>query len=713
MSGMSALRRLKSATKTSLAVVGLGTTIYAAREINEYNKIRAGHGDGSDKKKKGILVLPFHRMKIVEQKKPSLLANLAQVQNGDEIIEVELRELVEAIHAAAVDPYIVALHGIFGHGFKFQCGGYAHVEEIRNAIRVFNESHRRHHEGKSSSDNSRQIETNAGADTALSKKISYAYADSFDSPGDPGNKEYFLASAFSQVHMQPRGNMNLFGASMSHCFLADAFKKYGINCHVFKKGKYKNAPNSASESGYTKPHYENTRDVLDSINNTVYASIAQSRLLPRVFDNAVWKSIHDYGTMTADNAQEIKLIDYLPQVNPIFDLIQMNKGKKGKKTETLQEKWSSILSKANFEANDMISLYDYNSKLQSKKKWQKRQSRMYQMVKNASSVSTATELMLNILGYGAPYFFWEKEEVDEVLNKFTKDKIAVVHVSGAIDNSVAKKVTQALRDIKKDEHFKCVVLRVDSPGGGVTASETILEECKDIGRPVVCSFSNLAASGGYYVSVDASKIFALKTTLTGSIGVFGVKFDATDAAKRYGIEFDSVTSGAHAQTNSPFHPLTLAMKTNLSRNMDRVYNYFKQIVADGRDMPLDEVEKVAQGRVWTGEQAKEVNLIDEFGGIQRAIDFAKTNYTSGGMVEVEVFPKQKSLRDRLQAKPEIGMELKSLNTQECFVHSLLDNVLNGTVSRASPSSIVLCMDETSAMQTITREACEQSFEDVI
>ena len=526
MSGAFAiLRRLGSTAKTSFALVGLGTTIYAANEIKQYNDIFLTKSTKSGEEEKNILVLPFHRMKIVEQKKhkfsfslSSLTSTLSEGDTGT--LEVEVRELVDAIHAAAEDPDIVALHGQFGHGFGFQCGGYAHVEEIRNAIRVFNESHRRHYEPEPSNINDGNNDTtdkNAAAVCEYHpKKISYAFADTFDNPMDPGNKEYFLASAFSQVHMQTRGSVNLFGVSMTNFFLADALKKYGLVAHVFKHGKFKNAPNSFTESGYTNAHYENTKSILDSINGTVYSSISQSRALPRVFDNTAWKNVHNYGTMTADNAQEIKLVDQLPAVNPIVDLINMNMNKDEKKSETLREKWKSLLNDHDFEANRQISLSKYSDLLHKKKEWNKRRCKLYEQVKYAASRSTGIEVLLGALGYQAPCFWWDKAEVDRVLSKSTKDKIAIIHVTGGINDKIAKSVTRALRQVKNDGNIKCMVLRVDSPGGGVTASEMILEECKDVGIPVVCSFSNLAASGGYYISAFSDKIFAQKTTLTGN-----------------------------------------------------------------------------------------------------------------------------------------------------------------------------------------------------
>jgi ClpP class serine protease len=162
---------------------------------------------------------------------------------------------------------------------------------------------------------------------------------------------------------------------------------------------------------------------------------------------------------------------------------------------------------------------------------------------------------------------------------------------------------------------------------------------------------NVAASGGYYVAVDCDRIFALPNTVTGSIGVFGVKLDLTDFASRYGVQVDTVVSGGgpHTFTYSPLHPLTKPMKENFARNIDRYYDRFKAIVANGRCLPLEQVEDLAQGRVWTGEQAKKIGLVDELGGLDRALAYAKRKYTGGEDASVEVWPKRKSMWDRLLA----------------------------------------------------------------
>ena len=260
------VRRAGSAGKTVLAVVGIFAVGSAALEYkldHEIDEARRRHslsvGDDSDedtqeekKKHQRVLVLPFNRIKVVEKKKQNLLTSLApnlfgRLSNEDNSypIEIELHDLVQTIHEAADDPHIVGLYGIFGHGSGFSCGGYAHVEEIRNAIRVFNESHRVHREPNL-----------AHKEVALPRngepKYSYAFADTFGS-NDSGNKEYFLASVFSHIHLQPQGDVNLFGVGTSVPFLRSALDKYGIVAHVVKNGKYKSELMDIGASGELGP----------------------------------------------------------------------------------------------------------------------------------------------------------------------------------------------------------------------------------------------------------------------------------------------------------------------------------------------------------------------------------------------------------------------------------------------------------------------------
>lgn len=312
---------------------------------------------------------------------------------------------------------------------------------------------------------------------------------------------------------------------------------------------------------------------------------------------------------------------------------------------------------------------------------------------------------------------YEKNEYDPTYNLSSKEKIAVVHITGGIDDSVARRVIKSLRQIKYDDKTKAVVLRIDSPGGSVTASEIILEECKDIQKPIICSFSNVAASGGYYISAYADRIFALPTTLTGSIGVFGIKFDLSDLARSYGVEVNFVSSGKHASTYDVFHPLTRQMKVNLERNMNKVYSYFKEIVSEGRGIPIWYVEQIAKGRVWTGEQAKEIGLIDELGGIDRALHYAKRKYTSNGVAEVEVWPKPVSLKDLFKQISSNEAEVKvsngspvistSLNDRSNFIQLILSGEVNPSELLSNlpmTSRVLLTVDEIAAVELMLNEA---------
>jgi signal peptide peptidase SppA len=213
-----------------------------------------------------------------------------------------------------------------------------------------------------------------------------------------------------------------------------------------------------------------------------------------------------------------------------------------------------------------------------------------------------------------------------------------------------------LRKLKYNRHVKAVVLRVDSPGGALTACETIFQEIQDLPKDVgvVVSFGNVSASGGYYISSNAKRIFASPTTITGSIGVFMLRVDLRGLAKQYGITFDSVVDSVATSDTSgsfdPFSPLNHRMKDNFSDFSDRAYLRFKTLVGVGRKMDLDMVETVAQGRVWTGEQAKQIGLVDELGGLDRAIAYCQRNYTASGQATVVSWPPKQSLWDLLLTK---------------------------------------------------------------
>lgn len=590
----------------------------------------ADNGETStDAKKKKVLVIPFNRLKIVERKRTnieSLFAKLGK-DNKDTPQEIEIRELVDLIHKAAADPEISALYGIFGHGISLGTTGWADLEEVRNALRVFRESHRRHTEPNLSHE---QLLV-----PRIDRKPMYAYTDTFASMADPGNKDYYLASIFTHVHMQKTGEVNLFGLTSQQFFLRGLLEKYGINVHVFKHGKYKNAPNALTEWGFNKAHRENVTNILKQINTDVCEDIqaTRSKALSTSWlrkDGDTWRLIQNAGTFPARTAWKSGLVDYIPRRSPLFDLVEANLGKSNK--ENFKLTWKHHETDFDrFSASEMVELKDYAKKLSKKKVAEDRMRRWNDFAKKTPEIGQVLSSM-GVL---------PKESIQTV-----RDKVVLLHIEGGIADATATKVLEALRKIQKEESAKCLVMRVTSPGGTIQACETISQELKSLKIPVVFSFGNVSASGGYFIASCADRIFASKKTVTGSIGVFGIRPDFTDFVARYGISCEHVSSGDYSATWSPFHPMTSKMKENFAQSIDRYYKQFKGVVADGRDLSLEAVEDIGQGRVWTGQQAKGNGLVDEIGGLYRALAYAKREFTSGD-ADVVVFPKEQSFFEKL------------------------------------------------------------------
>ena len=209
--------------------------------------------------------------------------------------------------------------------------------------------------------------------------------------------------------------------------------------------------------------------------------------------------------------------------------------------------------------------------------------------------------------------------------------------------------------------------------------------------------SNSAASGGYYVAMNSEKIFASPTTLTGSIGVFGIKLDASKMAASYGIYGDSHPYDSHATANNPLTPLTNNTKKNIARKVLEYYDYFKGIVATNRALSLEAVEQVAQGKVHTGEQAKEVGLVDELGGLDRAISYAKTTHADTKQIDVEYWPK------RVFKLQDLFFNFFSARLEVESSHSLsIEQLLNeaADLSFTEKTHFLMTMDDKSALDMI-------------
>mmetsp|Transcript_22898 Transcript_22898/g.64877 ORF Transcript_22898/g.64877 Transcript_22898/m.64877 type:complete len:763 (+) Transcript_22898:113-2401(+) len=666
------------------------------------------------KRKKQVLVIPFHRIRLVERGKKDLQSLIKsriesmeeEEEDGTSPIEMEVSEFVDLIHTAASDPGIVAMYGIFGHGFGFKAG-WAQTEEVRHALRVFRECHRIHREPNMAHDAVLKRTKN------YTRKPMYAYADTFSSPlGTAGMKEFYLASVFTHIQLQPQGDLSLFGMHTTNLFLKDFLDKYGIQVHVFKHGLYKNFANQFTEQKYTPHHKENVSNIIHSINEHVWHGIYHGRKknLSNYDFPSFWKIVQDAGNLTAEVSHQIGFVDYMPAFDPLEQLVASNKSNEMK--DEMKKKWGKDTDLDQFEASKMVSITSYQKRQKKKKEATEKKWRMHERIASQSKKSSVLAKALPMAGYNAPHYNIPADEYSEHEKECRDEKIAIYKISGAITDDTARRAETALRKLKKKDDIKCLILRVDSPGGAITACETILQEVKDLPQKVVVSFGNTSASGGYYISSAADRIFASPTTVTGSIGVFMMKLDFRNLISQVGITTDSVTTGSLAGSFDPLYPMNDAMKDNFANFTDRAYLRFKSLVSEGRSLDMDDVETVAQGRVWTGQQAKELGLVDELGGLDRAVAFAQREYTKTKNARIVEWPPTRSTFDYLLEKWN-GKEKASSIITSLFSEWILASIGEGkrpakTVFSLPPtaSGMMLTMDENTAIRCLLENSGE-------
>jgi protease IV len=413
-----------------------------------------------------------------------------------------------------------------------------------------------------------------------SVKPSLAWAETY-----PGTLSYYLASAFGEVWMQPSGTVGLIGFATNALFLRDALDKAGIEAQFIAKGEYKSAANLFTQDRYTDAHREADTRLLESLRAQVWQGIAESREVG--LDTL--DGLADRAPLLRDVAVGSGLIDRIGYRDEAYARIAELVGAKGISPET------GDADDDNAPPRLFVSRY-----------------------------ARAT-------GPGGPR--------PSIPGRGPKGTIAVVTLAGPIvsgrggsrvpfgtSNAGGDTIAAALREAAADDEVSAIVLRVDSPGGSVTASETIWREVKKArqhGKPVVASMGAVAASGGYYVSMGADAIVANPGTITGSIGVITGKLVARDLKDRLGVGSDAVRTNANADAWSINAPFTPEQHAQVEAEADLFYTDFVQRVADGRHLSVEAVEAVARGRVWTGADALEHGLVDELGGLRTAVRRAK------------------------------------------------------------------------------------------
>lgn len=407
-------------------------------------------------------------------------------------------------------------------------------------------------------------------------KPSLAWAETY-----PGTLSYYLASAFGEVWMQPAGSVGLIGFASNATFLRDAFDKAGIEAEVVARGEYKSAANRFTEHGFTEAHREAVTRMLESIREQVWEAVGTSRKL----DAAALDALADRAPLLREEAVSSGLVDRIGFRDEAYDRIAELVGVKDVSEEN---------------APPRLYLSRYAGAARSR------------LVPPAPSVP----------------------------GRRPKPTVAVINVDGTIVDGRggpqflpfgtstvgSDTIAPALREAAADDSVSAIVVRVNSPGGSVTASETLWREVKKArkrGKPVVASMGSVAASGGYYVAVAADAVVASPATITGSIGVLTGKLVIRDLLGRLGVGSDTVRTNANADAWAIDAPFTPEQRAHREAEADLLYADFVARVAEGRNLTKDAVDRVARGRVWTGADALERGLVDELGGFRTALRRAK------------------------------------------------------------------------------------------
>ncbi|MFY1046980.1 signal peptide peptidase SppA [Chryseobacterium sp. GP-SGM7] len=387
---------------------------------------------------------------------------------------------------------------------------------------------------------------------------------------------YYLGSVADQYYLNPSGGIELKGLATEVTFFKDFAEKYGIGIEVIRHGKFKSAVEPFLRNDISPENQEQLSTLLNDIWGNTSSKMAASRKMKADEFKTVVDSL--YG-MIPDLSLKYKLADKLIQ-----------------KTEYDQ----IIRAKLNLKADDKLNRVSLHKYIDS---------------------------------------FTDKEK--------SGDRVAVLYASGSINNGdeyneiYSEKYIKYIKDLQEDNKVKAVVLRINSPGGSANASDEILFELQQLKKkkPLVVSFGDYAASGGYYIAMGADKIYSEPNTLTGSIGVFGVMPYFKDIANKNGVRSDIVATNANSAYYSSLHGLTPYGVNVMTRSVEGTYKRFVHFVTQNRKKTFEEIDNVGGGRVWSGVRAKEIGLVDELGTLNDAVKFAaqKANLKS---YSVASYPKK-------------------------------------------------------------------------
>ena len=476
---------------------------------------------------------------------------------------LQLRAVTKALRAAAADERIAGVYltgdispAAFGSGF-------AALKEVRDALEGVKKA------GK-----------------PIQAYLTYATT-----------KSYFLASAASDIALDPYGVIIMPGLASEPMFFAGAFEKYGINVQVTRVGKYKSAVETFTRRDMSPENREEMQVLLNDLWGSLLTDVAASR---EVTPAQLQGIVDAEGLIRPEAAKAGKLVDRIAYRDEIFDALKAKTGRAGSKEPFKQ-----------------IALDHYI----------KQTKEPAPVAKGGKSTGSGRGRIAVVYAEGE-----------------------IVDGEGEIGDVGGSRFSRELRKLRQDDQVKAVVLRVNSPGGSASASEVIQREVRLLKKvkPVVISMGSYAASGGYWIAAYGDRIFAENATVTGSIGVFGMQFDIKKLAGDFGVTFDSVKTGKFADALTLSRPKTAEELAVFQRMVDWIYGEFVGKVAEGRKLERSAVEAIAQGRVWSGAEAMKIGLVDEIGGLDDAIAFAAARAELGGNYRVTEYPRQKELFEAIQ-----------------------------------------------------------------
>ena len=405
-----------------------------------------------------------------------------------------------------------------------------------------------------------------------------------------GEQEFYLASACDKVFLMPTATLDLTGIASYELFLRGTLDKIGAYPDALHIGEYKTASNQLTERTFTPAH----REMAESLNRDLYEQLLKGIASGRQKPEAEVRKLIDHGPFLPEDAVRAGLVDDVAYEDELDDKVSLGRGR-----------------------TTFLEQHDYRS------------------------------IPLNSLG----------------LNR--GPRIAVLYAVGVITSGESSydspqgdvlgsdTFIRYLRKARADDSIRAIVLRVDSPGGSAIASDVIWREVEltRAVKPVIASMSDVAASGGYYIAMPAHKIVAEPATLTGSIGVVMVKFVIDGTLKKLGMNMEGVSQGRYANLYSPIRPFSPEERAKIQEQMQATYDAFVEKAAAGRHTTPEKIDAVAQGRVWTGQQAKEIGLVDELGGLERALALAKEHakIARDSDVELVIYPPKRSLYESLSS----------------------------------------------------------------